>query len=83
MNAYERELLVRYRRADLYEDARQARLAKVAHAHHDPATARVAAPSLGGRIAAWLHRPATTALPTLDPGASVSGHLMTRGARPR
>jgi hypothetical protein len=88
MNAYEREMLVRYRRADLYADARRAQLAKAAQAHRDPKVERISAPALGGRVralAAWLHRPAAPAAPkaSLDAAGSVSGHLLARGARPR
>jgi len=87
MNAYEREMLVRYRRADLYADAHRAHLAKAARAQRAQ-TEHVSVPALGGRVralTAWLHRPATPAVPkaSLDVGGSVSGHLLTRGARPR
>jgi hypothetical protein len=88
MNAYEREMLVRYRRADLYRDARREHLVTAAHAQREHKVERVSAPALGGRVralTAWLHRPAAPILPkaSLDAGGSVSGHLLTRGARPR
>ncbi|MGZ3587569.1 MAG: hypothetical protein ACXVAE_00720 [Candidatus Limnocylindrales bacterium] len=89
MNAYEREMLVKYHRADLHAEGREARLAAAAHGTAKPAVQRVDAGIVtkpARALAAWLRRPAASSPAAAGPataGGSVSGHLLPRAARLR
>ena len=54
MSAYERQLIAKYRQADLLSEAREARLARIAHEANRPHTERVTMTSLTGPLQSIL-----------------------------